>query len=307
MDAVLPLISKDLPRVRLLLRSLNRFVEGLDTLWVYTPESQKEDIATAFEGMGLKATVHVCPETELVPELRLFSGIGGWYKQQMIKLAAARKVKSDFYLTLDADVVATRELSLSSLTPNNRALAYIIQDDLHPHWYQRVENLLGQKLRRKGVVHNVTPAVLSSVAVGILLDTMGQRLDKGMWSPGIRGLKQRWVRFRSRSSFDSGHLFLLAGLPWTEYALYYSFLEMEAIFDSYHQVSPACIYDIDRSVWYRPEKGLSAWDPKPSFQGRGPPWFLVVQSNTHLDPRDVERVLGPLIDGKAAELEGHLS
>ena len=32
----------------------------------------------------------------------------GWLTQQIVKLAMAERVESDFYLTLDADVICTR-------------------------------------------------------------------------------------------------------------------------------------------------------------------------------------------------------
>lgn len=289
MDAVLPLTVADVARARLLFRSLTRFVEGLETVWVYTPDDQAQTLQA--ELVGVPLPLRVRPETDIVPELRPYAHIGGWYKQQMIKLAAARAVRGPFYLTLDADVVATRDLRVEQLTPEGRALTHIINEDLHPRWYRRVESLLGEPLPRRGVVHNVTPAVLSAPAAIELLDEMGERMRRGRYSPGLRGVRQRWARLRWGSRPDPGHLYLLAGLPWTEYALYYSFVELRGRLEHHHRISDRCIYDIEGSVWFRPQTRLTHWDPAASFQGEGPPWFLVVQSNTGLEPGEVERSL----------------
>lgn len=288
MDAVLPLIARDVSRARILLRSLRLFTTELGTLWVVSPDEQQEEVRSLLIEEGLK--INVVGETSIVPELNSFRDIGGWYKQQMIKLAMAQHVTTPFYLTLDADVVVTRSLPLSTLISNQRALVYTISEDLHPTWYKRVEALLASPLPRSGIVHNVTPAVLSQEAVCDMFSSMAQRMTSGKWSQGLRGLRQRYWRWRSPES-NQGHLFLLAGLRWTEYALYYSYLELVGKLEHYHYHTPVCIYDIERSVWARPKDGILSWRPNQCFEGEGPPWFVVIQSNTHLPAHDVAKTL----------------
>ena len=53
MDAVLPLTVADVARARLLFRSLTRFVEGLETVWVYTPDDQAQTLEAELVGVPL--------------------------------------------------------------------------------------------------------------------------------------------------------------------------------------------------------------------------------------------------------------
>ena len=75
--------------------------------------------------------------------------------------------------------------------------------------------------------------------------------------------------------------------PWTEYALYYTFLESTGLADRYHRVLATCIYAIEGSLWYA--ENFDGWDPSATFVKPGVPYFLVVQSNTGIAP---ERVWG---------------
>ncbi|MEO1230548.1 MAG: DUF6492 family protein [Myxococcota bacterium] len=55
------------------------------------------------------------PEPELAPELET-SRARGWFKQQLVKLAIHERIESAFYLTFDADVVATRPVAPKDLS-----------------------------------------------------------------------------------------------------------------------------------------------------------------------------------------------
>src|SRR5690606_42105927 len=67
-------------------------------------------------------------EDALVPELREHRA-RGWYRQQLIKLAIAERVASDYYLTFDADVVATRPITIERLLPGGRAPCTLLPGD----------------------------------------------------------------------------------------------------------------------------------------------------------------------------------
>ena len=57
----------------------------------------------------------VINEEDLLPALRDFPKCGGWYRQQLIKLATANLVNTEFFLTLDADVILCKPLRLEDL------------------------------------------------------------------------------------------------------------------------------------------------------------------------------------------------
>lgn len=313
-DAVLPLTARDLPRSELLLGSLERYVSGLGTLYVVVPDAQlatcKAGLTAFVEGRrdqpGRRSVAHmgpggsaggfelrVIPELSLTPELALFPRMDGWHKQQLIKLAMGLEIARPRYLTFDADIVATRRLELREVVVDGKAPCFIDHADLHPRWYVNSEALLGQPLARGGISHNVTPTMLSQEAVRKLAAYFEARYQRGAWAGGWRGLKQRTakLRFATRAGVAGWRMFLAAGLPWTEYALYYSFLEAHGLFDRYHFEAAHPLYDGDRSVWF--VEDFEGWDPTPLFAGEGPPYFVVLQSNTGIG---VEAVRARLAD-----------
>ncbi len=77
---------------------------------------------------------------------------------------------------------------------------------------------------------------------------------------------------------------LLRNTPWTEYALYHTFLESTGAFDRYHVPrGPEAIYDNERSVWFEREFR----DAKIEQFMRGEAQFLVMQSNTEIAPERI--------------------
>jgi hypothetical protein len=296
-DAVLPLRLQDFERATLLFESLLQNFEGLGTLWLVTRDEELEAVRHESQRIPRGLDFRVESELSLVPELRLTKP-SGWYRQQLIKLAIAEHLSSELYLTLDADVVCTRKVKPRELAPGGRGLCYVIEKDLHPHWYTRSEAVLGLSAVRQGIVHNVTPAVLHRTAVRELAEYLDRRAAERKFAAGMRGLKQRFAFVRAaltRAPIAPWRLLLAAGVPWTEYALYYTFLEATQRFERFHQLSPHCLYDIERSVWYADGTNFGDWDPGPCFVGEGPPWFVVIQSNTRLEPRVVRAKFSPFL------------
>ena len=295
MDAVLPLRRHDLERSKVLLCSLDRFFAGLGRVFVVVPDADHNLVERELRPTSPRVQKRVVAETEIVPELGTYRRVGGWYKQQLIKLAISEHIASDFYLTLDADVVATRPVSPADLVRDGRALMHVLEEDLHPLWYTRTATLLDRPMRRTGVVHNVTPAVLAREGVMELARHFDARWRSRHYARGGRQVRQRWARlcYASRSEFAAWRLFLVSALPWTEYALYYSFLEAYDRFSAYHIEHPVCLYDIERSVWHPTHVPFETWSPEALFRGRGPPFFAVFQSTTGVAVNDLREKLDP--------------
>jgi hypothetical protein len=301
-------IARDLPRAALLRRSLGRFARGLGTLWVVTPDAERDGVAASLAREpvpGLRE--EVVAETALVPELRLLPWLRGWYRQQLVKLAAADRVRGSAYLALDADVVMTRPAGPSELAPGGRALYAVLHEDSHPDWYDASEAVLGLPAPRRGVLHAVTPAMLSVGGVRELQDFLERKVARGLWSGGARGLRQRAavaaVRALETGRRLAGHAarpplrvwraYLAASFRFTEYALYFTFLEATGAIDRHHVLSATPLYDVARSVWKRDAATFDAWDPAPLFGGAGPPYFVVVQSVAGVEVERVARKLAP--------------
>ncbi len=111
----------------------------------------------------------------------------GWYKQQLIKLAAADLVTTPFYVTLDSDVISTRQASIDDFVWQGRGVLQV-EHGGQELWYRQTAKGLG--LPEAPDHMGVTPAVLSADAVNAML---------------------RWV---------GGHRQMITKLPWTENAAY---------------------------------------------------------------------------------------
>jgi hypothetical protein len=287
MDAILPLRARDVARATILLRSLGRHFEELGRLWVVAPARELREVRSALHAFETT----LLAETELIPELSPPTRMAGWYRQQLIKLAIAERIATPNYLTLDADVICTRHVTPDELAPDGKGLCHVIEEDLHPHWYAGSSAVLGLRPLRSGILHNVTPAVLSRRAV---LDLQAH-LESRARERCHRGLRQA-LRMRWSRNTPSWRSYLITGVPWTEYALYYTFLEATGQLIRHHSPSEQCIYAIQQSIWYADRTRFDAWQAAPLFTGSGAPWFAVVQSNTGLPPARVWAKVSPYIE-----------
>jgi hypothetical protein len=239
--------------------------------------------------------LRVISELELAPELELFTKVGGWYRQMIVKLAAAERVQSAFYLTLDADVVATRPVDLDALCTSGKAACAVAHQDLHPRWYAGAEALIGAQLPRRGISHGVTPTVLHREGVRALRAHLNQRWQSASYSPGFRGIKQRFGRAYSsiagKPGFEAWRALLCCSSPWAEYALYFSFLEWSGLFDTYHYETKEALYSVEESIWF-PED-VAKWKPG-VVAAEGPP-FIVLQSTAGIPMDQFQSWVEPFI------------
>ena len=265
---------RDFERFRILDASLPRPFEDLRVCWVVTPDQDFHQLAARIS----QPRYHIVRESEIVPEFRYFPGVGGWFKQQLIKIAIAHRVETDFYLTLDADLVCTKVLRYSDLIQDGRGGCFVEPVDFHPEYYQWSEQVL--KLRRSGASHNVTPTVLSREAMlkmqyylcG-LAERVKLRIGRRNGLLFLSRLGNRWFpNARVLQGIRPWALYLLMNLPWTEYSLYYTFLEATGQFEKYHFHAAHRLYSGDSSIWFKNQ--IPSWDPRTSFQEDDRSFFL---------------------------------
>ena len=304
-DAVVPLVEKDFERFLILKASLDRNFKDLGRCFVVVPE---RSVNKAREYVDDVRYV-VLSEEEVVPEFRYFkkmpgifrrmprnlkkwpdwykAQLPGWYKQQMIKLAISDFVDSEFYLTLDADVICVKEVSFPDLVKEGKVMSRRTRRDLHPEWYKWAERILGVK--RSGWTHGVTPALLSTEAMSELKEYVARR-DPVVFKALARITPSRMA---ISSYFTGWRSCLLRQIPWTEYALYNTFLEATGSFDKYHfDGGEYSIYS--HSVWNAED--FEKWDPADSFSGEGNFFFIVIQSTSGASVEDVKVKLHAYID-----------
>ncbi len=224
MDAVVPLLARDLERFEVMARSITANFRDLGTCWVVGPDWERTEIEPkirqfpAFRFIG---------ESEVVPELaayrrlprRYSKRIKGWYVQQLIKLAIASRVTTQHYLTLDADVICVRRVSLGDLVRRGKALVCVTDKDLHPEWYAETAKVLGYA-RPSARTHGVTPALFNTEAVLKLQDYLAQRV-----CPPLRVVAHIFGKGYGSDVLATWRAFLIRAIPWTECSLYHGFLE----------------------------------------------------------------------------------
>jgi hypothetical protein len=295
-DAVLPLTLRDYPRFEILDKSFKRFFKDLGKCWIVTPDREFEQIKNLIQD----DRYCVISESSLAPEFKifqksrfsLFKVVPGWYKQQIIKIAIADKIETDFYLTLDADVICTRPTFFEDLVKEGRAVCYIhpTERNTQRDWYGWAEKVLRLKSRNREVLHNVTPVVLSKQAMFELQNYLSQ-IYQQIIIPRTRrevraALLKAYAQFLPQDSSRRAQLLswrslLSVSIPWTEYGLYYIFLEETDRFDRYHVLVEDSLYAKDHSVWYKEE--FDAWNVDEVFSPDSTHCFVVVQSWLNLD------------------------
>jgi hypothetical protein len=293
LDAVLPLLLKDYERFRILDKSLRKFCPDLiKTCWVVVRDSEYEELDQKISNWRYR----VVPECLVIPELKFYRlmrralygrysrvlkttalrrnnrfNIYGWQIQQLIKLAIAQRVETDFYLTLDSDVLCVRPIHYDDLILEARAITGSTEEDEHPGWYKDAERLLG--LRRSGLSHSVTPAILSKQAVLDLQEHLSKTVN-----PVLRVVSLLFPRssmvYKILVSWRS---LLIRNTPWTEYSLYNTFLEGMNLFGKYH-IRRSCnaIYSRSASVWV--DEHRMSWSLEECLKDNS--LFVVIQSNT---------------------------
>lgn len=261
-DAVLPLILEDYNRFKILYKSMKKFFKDLGTCWVVVKDNEFKKLKSKINDKKYK----VIKESTIILEFKKVKNIKGWYKQQLIKLAIAQKIKSSFYLTLDADLICIRPVRYSHLIEKGKALCQIEKIDYHTDWYKNVKQILG--FQRSGIAYGVTPALFSKQGVLKLQDFLFERANQNN--------KSRKMSWRT---------YLIKNIPWTEYTLYFTFLEGTNLFNKYHtkpDIENICSYK--NSVWYK--KDFPSWKPEKSFKKKKY-FFIIVQSNTGMNPKEI--------------------
>lgn len=295
LDAVLPLRRCDHARFTILDRSLRRNLRDLNRCWVVTTDAEHGELARLIPD----DIYRVIPESAVIPEIGFYRRLyrllrttafvtwcmngrfdtTGWFVQQLVKLAIAARIETDFYLTLDADVICLKPVGHDDLIRDGRAVTNTSEIDRHPDWYAHAERILG--VRRSGLTHGVTPALFNREAMLRLHALLGTRISRG-----ARALGALFPRSsRPVNLIRSWRSHLLRNTPWTEYSLYHTFLESAGLFDRYHiRREDDAIYDNANSIWNVQDFRDDAFE---AFMN-GPAYFLVVQSNTEI-PADTVR------------------
>jgi hypothetical protein len=202
----------------------------------------------------------------------------GWVKQQILKLAAPEAVTTSWFITIDADVVATRPVDGSFLLPDGRAIWEQERARVHWEWWENSARLLGipVAVAPDDAVFGVTPALLNTEAVRGLWAAIESAHPGASWSRTLSD-KREW--------------------GWTEYTLYWTHLVATGQAERLYSDVRRYPYALTDSVWTSAE--LDALDTAGLdrvFADDAEHAFYVLQSNLELPLIDTVRLLRPYLD-----------
>lgn len=185
---ILPLHLDDIARSLLLLRSMERSSfnnSNIFELLIFVPDYQVDIVTRVVYGFtslwDFPVTVH--PQSILFRDPSVLHATYPYAIQMAIKILAAKLVRTNFYMTLDADVVQLTPILTNAIWQyENRAIyEHEPRGEVHPLWWEGSENILGirhpypQRMPDFGPAtqgFGVTPAILSTAGSLLVVKTI---------------------------------------------------------------------------------------------------------------------------------------
>lgn len=296
-------------RLRILLRSfLGNLPDGLlAEFLIVCPdvevESLRAEVRRNVQGFprALRARIRVQSETDMLVacgfdiDVQSFSG---WVLQQVIKLGYARLCPTEYYLTMDSDIITLRPVSTETFfSPDGRGKQGMETRARYAKLYTAdiVQKMFANKMRRFDVARDLlgagpeveipreapseTPTLLCAEAARRLLDHLDARHGPTLAET-----------LRNRRG-------------WTEYSLYYGFLSMTGLREQFHAISRKdVLLSLGASPWrlghdyLNPDRQYT----RRHFQSASAP-FVAVQS--WLPPEELLKGRDDTIEDFYADLE----
>lgn len=265
----IPLTVDDVHRALLLLGTLNVFecqgTSSIREVLAVVPDSQ------AF-AMDLLELLDSCLDISILSESSLFDGLhtnrNSYALQMAIKLLVSQHVMTNFYITLDADVIVVGHLDAKRLFSRGKAMFVPEPQSVHPRWWLGSATILG--LDRNAFLNStfgVTPAVLSTFGAQVATSYLkGQFRDKDWQNVWLESWSSTW---------------------WSEYSLYRLVLDVRGLFAELHALPPNGI--LCNAVWIASQL---PWESTTAF--RTPHCiFSLVQSTIRIRPSALMSSMAP--------------
>ena len=252
---------------------------------VVCPDADAAPIGRRLQSMGA-AAVEVVAEDSLLPSL---AGKTGWFKQQLVKLAASERVATPHYLTLDADVMLLRRAGLDDLLPGGMPRLGSRRGEDHLDWWAASGRMLQSPLTVAAAdrVMGVTPTLLETAIARRVLPEVARR-----------------------NGVEDGAAFLFAARKqhWSEYTLYW-LLALEAGAGNRWVTDDRPLY---QGVFTAADLGRLEGDwLRQNYEEPDGPFFFVAQSTLGLGTRRLARTLrryftSPALDGRLEALRSRV-
>jgi len=211
---------------------------------IIAPECDFGRIQHLISDLAIWPYCSLVPEESLCPELKheTSRSVPGWNIQQIMKLSSSWIVKTDFYLTLDTDILCVKPCNVGTFIENGRALTngQTPSDYFSLYRYGFVEwAVKSYRMWRAALIlrtlrkprhwfhyYGETPVLLHTSTVRNMIGSIE---------------KQYGVSWRSVLLKQSG---------WTEYSLYFSYAESQNALDIFHVLGDRrSLLDLDHSIW----------------------------------------------------------
>jgi hypothetical protein len=270
-------------RTRYLLCSFLKYFnqESLHEFLIICPSSDVTKLNSLLRSITADPRYFVIEEDNICPDVyratsRTSGEVFGWRAQQLIKLAVSRRCSSEHYVTLDNDVICVKQFHYASLVRNGMAATNcerpcdyerlytdkfaLAETKKKAARYSQSASLLGyvRPSASRYLFYGETPVILNTKSVIELTQCLDKRFGRS-WSQALA---------------ETG--------GWTEYSLYYQFLEMTGQQEKVCQMEGCnAVLDLEKSVWQESSRYRSCrtYDAKHFLAGgrdRGP--FVAIQS-----------------------------
>ncbi|MCW2316592.1 hypothetical protein M2322_002140 [Rhodoblastus acidophilus] len=283
MEAVLPLrisgewSEHDLRRASMLIFSIDHFLKAESNI-VLNLICRPDEIDIVKSALSAdRVKINIVNEIDLIPELKKFPNVGGWYKQQLLKLASHQIVSDEEILILDADLFCCREFSTSDFFVDGKLFADWEARSIHSDWWNQSSKVLGVDANLDMYGLKPTPA--------ILVKSVCEKLQEYL-----------------TNKYGACWEYLLGNLGWTEFTIYNLFCDKIGATHNIYK---------DKNWMFDNKKSLRSYDsfssresfdrpnwPRNSFIENKNGYFMVCNSNTRIEPLEIWQKIAPLVSGE---------
>jgi hypothetical protein len=277
---VLPLVSKDLSRSSVLFESLCQITSStcIHSMLIFTPDKDLETVKQDLERFNnlLTFPLFFYSEKILFSNPYAVDGSFSYAIQMSVKLLASKLINTEYYITLDADIILLRPFSISQLLiqydcesstyigcSTRRAIYHQEAKSVHGDWWRGSSKFLfGHDMYIDqsndlyfGIRHQSSATDIDGLGFGVtpaILSTYGSLLTLNFiqYSRTAAYCQTKNITFDDTpyeklwlQSFGSDHV-------WSEYTLYRTVLDQLNIFKLLHTPEFDELHLHCHDVWY---------------------------------------------------------
>jgi hypothetical protein len=236
-------------RLTMMLSTFRRFYNQDDVarFMIICPDADISDTAAILRSVTTDDRYVVVSERDICPGLPQGGPGGraadGWAIQQILKLAAAEHVASRHYVTLDADIVCLRPCGVHDLVSDGKAIAGVETADVYRRLY--TDSFAAEEARIKQRRYEAAAALLGYERDRECRGRYFSETPCSLHTSSVIEL----IRYLASASQSPWPETLTQMKGWTEYALYFQFLESRGLLDVLH-TRRGCnaVLDLETSV-----------------------------------------------------------